>query len=128
MHICPSMAAAQRVLVVDDEKAMCIMLVELLGEAGYEARPAYGVDEALARLDAEPFTLIVSDVQMRPRSGLDLLDEVRERRLPVPVVLMSAFPSPDVERRALEQGARGFLTKPFDPGDFVEFVRSVPVG
>ncbi len=122
------MARGHRVLVVDDDDAMGAMLVDVLRHSGFEAAAVHGVDEAMAELEQPGFTLVVSDVQMHPRDGLDLLETVRQRAHPMPVILMSAFADHAVERRALAQGAWAFLSKPFDPGDLIELVGSIDPG
>ena len=113
------------VLVVDDERAMALMLVELLEESGQSATAAHGVEEALRCLDGDQFVLIVSDLQMHPLGGMELLEGLRERGLETPVILMSAFPDPEVKARALANGARAFLTKPFDPRQLLKLVASL---
>ncbi len=113
------------VLVVDDDEAMALMLVDLLQESGHLATPAHSVREALGRLQAARFMLIVSDLQMHPQGGFELLEILRERRIETPVILMSAFATPEVEARARENGAHAFLTKPFDPADLLELVAGV---
>lgn len=119
------MSDEHAVLVVDDDEAMALMLVDLLEEYGHLATPAHSVGEALERLETARFLVIVSDLQMHPQGGLDLLEILREQRIETPVILMSAFAAPGVEARAREKGAHAFLTKPFDPADLLELVAGV---
>ena len=70
------MGVRPSILVVDDDSKMREMLVELLELAGFEACSAGGVDEALLRLDEQPYAAVVSDIQMGPRSGYELLREI----------------------------------------------------
>ena len=113
------------VLVVDDDRAMALMLVDLLQESGQPATAAFSVEEALEFLERDRFVLIVSDVQMHPLGGFDLLEILQQRALEIPVILMSAFPGPGVEGRALAKGARAFLTKPFETTQLLELVASL---
>ena len=122
------MDSQHRVLVVDDDEAMATMLVDLLQTSGHSCAAAGSALEAADRPEDGGFTLIVSDVQMQPYDGLDLLEMLIARQISTPVILMSAFAGPDVERRALANGARAFLVKPFDPASLVDLVDSIEPG
>jgi DNA-binding NtrC family response regulator len=111
-----------RVLVVDDDPAMCGMLVDSLEAQGHEARAAHSVGEALRLLEQQRFTVVLSDVHMPSRSGFELLDELKSRDVDVPVILMSSFGSPETARQASARGALAFLSKPFDSGDLTELL------
>jgi DNA-binding NtrC family response regulator len=112
------------VLVVDDDATMCQMLVEDLRERGFDAKFALGVEQALRLLSSERFGAVVSDVQMAPRSGFELLTALRRRQAAPPVILMTSFSAPGVAREAREAGAFGFLKKPFLPSQLSEIVDS----
>jgi two-component system response regulator GlrR len=112
------------VLVVDDDPAMCRMLVECLCAAGFDATSAHGVDEALALHRAHGYARIVSDVQLGARDGFALLEEVQAGGPATRVILMSTSGSPTAIRRAERAGAFAFLTKPFDPGELVGLLRA----
>ncbi len=62
---------------------------------------------------------------MHPLGGMELLEILREGAVETPVILMSAFPGPEVEGRALAHGARAFLAKPFEPTQLLELVASL---
>ena len=112
------------VLVVDDDAMMCRMLVEDLRERGFDAEFALDVEQALHLLASERFGAVVSDIQMAPQSGLELLTALRQRQAAPPVILMTSFSTPDVVREAREAGAFGFLKKPFLPSQLSEIVDS----
>jgi DNA-binding NtrC family response regulator len=112
------------VLVVDDDPAMCRMLVDCLRDAGIEANAAHGVDEALALHRARLYPVIVSDVRMRPRDGFALLDAVKGCGPHARVILMSSFGSAAAGRRAEDAGAWAYLAKPFDPGELIGLLRA----
>ncbi len=126
----PGVTNEPAVLVVDDDRAMALMLVDLLRESGQLATAVHSVEEALGCIEKGRFGLIVSDLQMHPLSGVDLLDILEERAVETPVILMSAFPGPEVEGRALAKGARAFLSKPFDTTRLLDLVASLapPIG
>jgi len=109
----PAVQSQNAILVVDDDQAMCEMLVEQLADYGLLAESTGSVAQALEILETGGFSAVVSDVQMAPRDGFSLLEAVRASASPVPVVLMSAFAAPGIERKALSAGAFAFLAKPF---------------
>lgn len=111
-----------RILVVDDDKAMAEMLVQQLIVDGHEATASEGVDDALAVFGGRPFDLVVSDIQMPERDGFALLRELRERAPGVPVVLVTAFASDEVQHRVEREGAFAFLPKPFTIDQFLDTV------
>jgi len=101
------------ILVVDDDRAMREMLQSMLESAGLEARAASSAVEALAMLKDVDFDVVLSDIRMPGRDGLELLGEIRERRPDTPVVLMTAFGSIDSAVQAMRAGAFDYVPKPF---------------
>jgi two-component system, NtrC family, nitrogen regulation response regulator GlnG len=100
-------------LIVDDDQTNAEMLAEGLREAGWNARAAIGVEEALSRMNESPYSLVVSDICMYDGDGFDLLRAVSERDRPVPVILMSSFGTGATPQQALAAGAYAYLPKPF---------------
>jgi len=101
------------VLVVDDDSAMREMLVSLLEDHGFQARPAASAEEAVEKVRETEFDAVVSDIRMPGKTGLDLLGELREIRPEMPVVLMTAFGSIDSAVEAMRAGAFDYIIKPF---------------
>ncbi|HEY5676276.1 MAG TPA: sigma-54 dependent transcriptional regulator [Myxococcales bacterium] len=101
-----------RILVVDDEQSMRVMLEARLGKAGHAVEVAgsvAGVEKALA---SSEFDAVITDLRMRmPGSGLDVLRAVKAAQPEAEVILMTAFGSDDVRREALELGAYGYVEK-----------------
>jgi putative two-component system response regulator len=102
-----------RILVIDDEAVIRGLMVEILEADGHEAVDAESAERALALLDAEDFSLVVSDVTMPGLSGLELLEAVRARRASLPVVLVTGAGTYETLAQALTRGAAGLVTKPF---------------
>jgi two-component system C4-dicarboxylate transport response regulator DctD len=119
------MSGRPSILVVDDDRVMREMLVEFLELAGFEACSAAGVEEALSRLGEHPYAAVVSDVQMGPRTGYELLREILSQSKSTRVILMSSFGGAAASRIASEAGAYAYLTKPFDPDELIGLLRSV---
>jgi len=107
------MGEQRSVLVVDDDAAMREMLVSLLEDQSIHAEPAASADQALAKLSERRFDVLLSDLRMPGKSGIELLGEVRELRPGTPVVLMTAFGSIDSAVEAMRAGAFDYVTKPF---------------
>ena len=104
---------ALRVLVVDDDPLVLRLLQQILKAQGCLTSTAMNADEALAHLEKKTFDLVLSDIRMPGRSGLDLLREVQTRQLRTPVVLITGYASIETAVEALRIGAADYLTKPF---------------
>jgi two-component system, NtrC family, response regulator AtoC len=107
------MSSKPSVLVVDDDAAVSRVLAALLGQGGFEASLASSAEAALAALDAAPVDLVLSDVRMPGRSGLELLKLLKERQPELPVVLITAHGTVPLAVEAMREGAADFLLKPF---------------
>jgi len=106
--------AGLRILVVDDEPTLRTVIAQVLRMAGHEVATAASAEEALAKFEAAPFPLVITDIVMAGRSGLDLLREVRHRAPDTLVVIMTSHASLETATTALREGAYDFLLKPFD--------------
>jgi DNA-binding response OmpR family regulator len=120
--------SAPRLLLVDDDRELTAMLHEYLGREGFEVITSHDGGEALERLSqahAEPLDLIVLDVMLPGRSGLDVLRALRTRDAAPPVLMLTAR-GDDVDRIVgLELGADDYLPKPFNPRELVARIRAV---
>lgn len=101
------------ILVVDDEVKIRELVGSLLEQEGYEVMTASGVDDAIARLEARPVDLVVTDLRMPERSGLDLLREMRRRHAGVASVIVTGHASTDSAIDAIRLGVSDYLKKPF---------------
>jgi len=114
----------EKILVVDDEEHI-IELVELyLGKEGYQVVKALDGDEAVEMFGAEKPDLLVLDIMLPGRDGLDVLREVRKTSQ-VPVIMLTARESEVDKVVGLELGADDYLTKPFSPRELVARVKAV---
>ena len=104
-----------RALVVDDEKAMADAMAEGLTTHGLEATTVTSADAAFSMLaEGDDYDVLVTDLNMRGMSGVDLCERVVRNRPDVPVVVVTAFGSMETAVATLRAGAFDFLTKPFD--------------
>jgi len=107
--------AKRRILVVDDEVDMLETCRRILALKGYEVDVASRAEDAVARLEAGPFDLVVADLKMPRLTGIELLERVRRIDAALPVVLMTGFPTVETAIDAIKKGAYDYLTKPFTP-------------
>ena len=111
------------VLVVDDDPNHLKVLTGLLRLEGLECLAAGGVDAALPIVEREPLALVITDLVMPGRSGLDLLAHCRERRPALPVILVSGQGDVESAVAAMKRGAYDFITKPVDEDELLAVVR-----
>lgn len=102
-----------RLLVVDDDPAMCDLLREELEDEGFTVDVARGGRAALSRLARGDIDVVVSDVKMPDLDGLDLLREIQAQNPRPQVITITAFGSIDTAIRAVKLGAFDYITKPF---------------
>ena len=101
------------VAVVDDDESVRESLPDLLREFGFRSKVFSSAEEFLASGTASQMKCLVSDVVMLGMTGFDLQQELKVRGHKIPVIFITARKDETVRRRALEQGAVGFLLKPF---------------
>jgi DNA-binding NtrC family response regulator len=101
------------ILVVDDESEIREGLEMLLTSEGYGVSSADTGAGGLAKLEEHPFDLLLLDVSLPDRNGLDLLREIRLRDPQLSVVLITAYGSIDMARAAFKSGAMDYITKPW---------------
>jgi DNA-binding NtrC family response regulator len=101
------------ILVIDDEAEIREGLELLLSSEGYSVTSAETAEAGLARLEQEPYDLLLLDVSLPDRNGLDLLRDIRQRDPHLPIVLITAYGSIDMARQAFKSGAQDYITKPW---------------
>jgi DNA-binding response OmpR family regulator len=102
-----------RLLVVEDDPAIASFLVKGLKEAGFAVDEASSGGTALEMASRESYDLAVIDLMLPGMDGLALIEELRRRRLTLPVIILSAKRSVDDRVRGLQAGGDDYLTKPF---------------
>jgi CheY-like chemotaxis protein len=103
-----------RVLVVDDDLACRILAALVLEKDGHQPTAVASVIRALERLDSEGADLVLTDLMMPGRDGIDLLESLAARSFAAPVIAMTGSGDDGLVRRALELGAQTVLHKPFE--------------
>jgi two-component system, NtrC family, response regulator HydG len=103
-----------KILVLDDHVDVAASLGEILELDGHEVTLAYNGLSAVAAYDKSPFDLGLFDVKMPGMNGVDSFMEVRKRRPEATVLMMSGYADDGVIEKAMRNGARGILRKPFE--------------
>lgn len=106
--------AGEKILIVDDEAGMQRLLSRVLLREGYEATPVGSAKEALELIAVDSFDLILTDIQMPEKNGLELLREIKEFDPSLPILVMTAYGTVESAVEALRNGAYDYLTKPFE--------------
>jgi two-component system, NarL family, invasion response regulator UvrY len=119
-----------RVLIADDHAVVRRGLGHILTEKAdmRVVGEAENVHELLALVREQPCDLVVLDVSMPGRSGLDVLKDMKQERPRLPVLILSMYPEDQYAVRALRAGAAGYLNKESAPEELVEAVRKVVAG
>ena len=104
-----------KILIVDDEARILLLLQSLLKANGYETVTAKDGLEALEQIKKNTFDLIITDLRMSPMDGMSLFREVKTLFSAMPVILLTAYASVETAIEAMKLGAYDYLLKPFKP-------------
>jgi two-component system, NtrC family, response regulator AtoC len=113
----------RRVLVVDDEENLRVVLRTLLRRHGYEVETASSGEEALGLVDSFGPDVVLTDVRMPKMGGLDLLSTLKAKGNDATVIVMSAYGNMDLALDAMKAGAYDYVQKPFKPDEVVLALR-----
>ncbi|NBQ92600.1 MAG: response regulator [Micrococcales bacterium] len=116
------MIRSPRVVVAEDEAIIRLDIVETLTEAGFDCVGQAGDGQEAIRLALElKPDLVLMDIKMPGTDGLMAAEALREHK--IPVVLLTAFSSPDLIDRASEAGVYNYVVKPFNPSNLIPALR-----
>ncbi|WP_310346525.1 ATP-binding protein [Rhodoferax saidenbachensis] len=115
----------RHVMYVDDDQALVFLVARVLTRKGFAVTTFTDPHEAQAALQAQPeaFDLLVTDYNMPGYSGVDLLRHAKAIRPDLPVALASGYVTPEIEQRALQEGANALIYKPNDVNELCETVQ-----
>ena len=112
------------ILVVDDELSMREFLKILLEKEGYEVSSAADAASAIDQIKSADFDLILSDIKMPGMGGLTLLEKIKELNSNLPVIMITAYASPENAVIAMKGGAFDYITKPFKVDEIIKIIKS----
>src|SRR5271155_1097866 len=107
------------ILVVDDELEIREGLGALLASENFEVTLAETGEVGLQKLEERPYDLVLLDVSLPDRNGLDMLREIKQRDPNLSIILITAFGSIDMARAAFKAGAQDFITKPWSNDELI---------
>ena len=112
-----------KILIVDDEDSIRKLVSKRLSGEGYQCQEACDAEQALGKLLKEPVSLVLLDVKMPGKSGVELLPELKLRFPDTAVIMATAAVDLNVAIGCMKHGAYDYITKPFDLDDIVHSVR-----
>jgi two-component system, LuxR family, response regulator FixJ len=117
------MRSRPTVYVVDDDEQTRDSVCILVRSMGIRAEPFCSAEEFLANYDRSCPGCLIADVRLLGMSGIELLEEMKRREIPLPVILVTAFPRTRLTIRAIKAGAATLLEKPYDDEELWDAVR-----
>jgi two-component system response regulator HydG len=108
------MPTKRRLLVIDDDETLRGLIEEELSRRGFDVVSVAGPDAALARIEEEDFTAVLTDINLDGMTGLELCERTLAVREDTPVIVMTAFGTMSTAIEAIRAGAYDFIVKPFE--------------
>lgn len=115
----------KKILIVDDQKGIRLLLNEVFSREGYKVYQASNGIEALNIVDGEAVDCVMLDMKIPGMNGLEILKRIREKNLQIPVFMMTAFEGEDILNEANQLGITKYFRKPFNILDVRDEVNAV---
>ncbi len=103
-----------KILIIDDEPIITSMLERFLSQEGYDVATANDIKEANTRMSHKDFDLLISDIILGSNTGIDLLREIKAKKLSCPVIFITGNPNVETASEAVRLGAYDYLSKPVE--------------
>lgn len=116
---------SKKLLVVDDEESIVTLLKYNLEQAGYEVETAHDGEMALDKAKNDEYDLMVLDLMLPKKDGIEVCKEMRQRQLQTPILMLTAKDDEFDKVLGLELGADDYMTKPFSPREVVARVKAI---
>ncbi|MGD2294502.1 MAG: sigma-54 dependent transcriptional regulator, partial [Candidatus Aminicenantes bacterium] len=104
----------EKLLIVDDEKSIVDLLSVVFTKEGYSVQTAMSAEKAFERIEQTQFDLIITDIKLPVKSGMDVMRYINGRKNETPVVMITAYGTIKQAVEALKMGAADYVVKPFD--------------
>lgn len=114
-----------KILVAEDERDLNHVIVKHLKKNGYVADSAYDGEEASDYLAVTPYDAVILDIMMPKKNGVQVLEEIRNKDLPIPVLFLTAKDDPEDIVKGLDKGADDYLVKPFHFSELLARLRAI---
>lgn len=112
-----------KILVVDDDRDLCLLLEKYLSRKGYEVTTAPGMKKALEMLDLVQPDLMLSDFRFEDGTGMELLQQLRQRNNFIPVIIITGYSDIKIAVEIMKLGAYDYVTKPLFPDEILETIK-----
>ena len=117
-------SSAGSVLIIDDEAAIRESLETLLEMEGYDVQSAATADEGMSRIGSRPYDLVLLDLALPDRNGIDLLAELHTHDPQLAVIMITAYGTVENAVKAMQAGATNFVQKPWDNEKLLADIRT----
>jgi DNA-binding response OmpR family regulator len=119
------MGQKKKILIVDDERDIVKVLVIRLQSSGYEVITAFDGAQGVFMAHKEKPDLIILDIRMPAGDGFSVAERLKRssHTWTIPIIFLTGSPEREAEGRAMELGARFFITKPYDPEELLDAVK-----
>jgi len=114
-----------KILAVDDEPIVLQCCQRILEDQGHAVRLVGSADEAIAAMKLDPFEVLLVDIKMPVRDGIDLVREIKEKWPKTSILVMTGYATSETVRRSRIVGADEFIAKPFTPEELLEKICSI---
>jgi CheY-like chemotaxis protein len=116
---------AKKILIADDDKQIVLLLASRLKANKYEVVVAYDALQAIAQAFSEKPDLILLDIKMPAGSGISVIDNLSNsvQTAITPIIVITAYPNPELQQKVKEMGAVDFISKPFEANNVLSKIR-----
>jgi len=115
--------ANKSILIVDDEPIVRESIRDWLKDAGYQVATAESGEEALKMMETQEFSVLVLDVRLPGKTGIQILREVKTLKPQIKSIVITAYPSAELAVEAMKLGAVDYLIKPVAPDELEKLIR-----
>jgi len=114
-----------RILVVDDDRRLCAIIKRGLLEEAYAVDLAYDGEEGEYLAEVNPYDLIILDIMLPIKDGIEVCQELRAKKINIPILMLTAKDTVEDRVRGLDTGADDYLVKPFAFGELLARIRAL---
>src|SRR5947209_13929893 len=113
----------QTILIIDDDRDMCLLLKRFLTRHGYEVLESYNGKKALELLESTEPSLVMCDFRLEDMEGNVLLGKIKERFFQLPVIIMTGYSDIKIAVEVMKMGAYDYITKPLFPDEILVTIK-----
>ncbi|MCF4100428.1 sigma-54 dependent transcriptional regulator [Gillisia sp. M10.2A] len=112
------------ILIIEDDVAFATMLNTFFAKKGYKAEAAFSAAEAFKKLKASHFDVILTDVRLPDKDGIEILSKVKEEFAGIQVIVMTNYAEINMAVKAMKEGAFDYVSKPFQPEAILQTINN----